>query len=79
MQGTLFGTLTFNASLLAPIIDKELAKTDTSFLACKAQGISWQNSPSCYSCNRWSGSGLYLFNALAGRSHNYFKPGSQSC
>ena len=52
MQGTLSRTLTFGASLLAPVTDEEVAKTDTSFLACGAQGIGWQNGPSCYSYNR---------------------------
>ena len=33
MQETLSKTLTFEASLLAPVTDKEVAKTDTSFLA----------------------------------------------
>ena len=32
MQGTLSKTLIFGASLLAPVTDKEIAKTDTSFL-----------------------------------------------
>ena len=34
MQGTLSGTLIFGASLQAPVTDNEIAKTDTSFLAC---------------------------------------------
>ena len=36
MQGVLSRTFTFGASLLAPVTDREIAKTDTSFLACKA-------------------------------------------
>ena len=33
MQETLSRTLTFEASLLTPVINGEVAKTDTSFLA----------------------------------------------
>ena len=76
MLGTLSKTFTFRAFLLAPVTDKEVAETDTSFLACGAQAICWQNGSSCYNCNRWSGSYLYLPNALAGCGHNYFEPGS---
>ena len=36
MQGILFRTFTFKASVLAPVTNKEFAKTDTSFLACTA-------------------------------------------
>ena len=41
------------ASLLAPVTDAEVAKTDTSFLALKALGIFLQNDPFCYNCNKW--------------------------
>ena len=79
MQGTLSRTLTFEASLLAPVTNEEVAKTDTSFLTCEAQGIGWQNDPSCYSCNRWSGLCLYLPDVLVGRGHNHFELGSRLC
>ena len=36
MQKILFETLTFGVSLLALVTDEEVAKTDTSFLACGA-------------------------------------------
>ena len=36
MQGTLSRTLTFEASVLAPITDEKVAKTNTSFLAYEA-------------------------------------------
>ena len=36
MQETLSKTLTFGASLLAPVTDKEVAETNTSFLALGA-------------------------------------------
>ena len=55
MQRTLSRTFNFGASLLVSVTDKEVAKTDTSFLAYGAQGIGWQNGPFCYSCNKWSG------------------------
>ena len=79
MQETLSRTLTFGAFLLAQVNDEKVAETDTSFLAYRAQGIDWQNGHSCYSCNKWSGSCPYLPNALAGRGHDHFEPGSRSC
>ena len=39
MQGTLSRTLTFGVSLLAPVTNEEVAKTDTSFLAYGAWDI----------------------------------------
>ena len=39
MQGALSRSLTFEAFVLAPVTNKELAKTDTSFLAYGAKGI----------------------------------------
>ena len=36
MQETLSRTLTFEASVLAPVADEEVGKTNTSFLAYKA-------------------------------------------
>ena len=36
MQETLSRTLTFKASLLAPVTNKEVAETDTSFVAFEA-------------------------------------------
>ena len=36
MQGSLFEALIFGASLPAPVTDKEVAKTNTSFLAYRA-------------------------------------------
>ena len=79
MQETLSKTLIFGAFLLVPVTNEEVAKTDTSFLTCEAQGIGWQNGLSCYSYNRWSDSCPYLPNALAGLGHDHFEPGSWSC
>ena len=39
MQKTLFKTLTFEAFLLAPVIDKEIAKTNTSFWLAELRAL----------------------------------------
>ena len=38
----------------APIIDVDVAKTDTSFLTSKPSGTCPSNVPFSYSCNTWS-------------------------
>ena len=81
MQDIPSRTLNFKASVLASVTDKKLANTDTSFFACEALGISWQNKLFCYSYNRWSGSGPYLLNMLPGRdlNRNCLELGSWLC
>ena len=46
MQGT-----RSRASFLAPVVDVEVAETDTSFLTFEALDTCLQSVPFCYSCN----------------------------